>query len=533
LCYTEWMRNLRDSLFFLVVLLILACSFACKGKAPLNFLLITLDTQRADYIGCYGEGKADTPHLDSLAERGILFTRSYSLIPITLPAHAAILYSLPPHQLHIYNNGQLFEKSEGGLSLAAVFQANKFSTAGFVSLGVLKSKFGLSEGFDVYEDSFSPGRWYLHAEEINQKVFSWLKENKDNPFFLWVHYSDPHDPYAPPSTPQDMEILVNGKSEHVLTLRRKRLQTFTFTLAEGENTVVFRVLNPFPDKRDDCRASLNDVIFDKTEGLDITYDGIEVLTVKSGTSFLVKKEGTMRIFNPGPERKLRFTTRGNLNLLDKEKIKGYREEVEYMDFEIGKLIGWLEHLGLFDRTAILVVGDHGEGLGEYKTHFGHIHFLYEVYMRIPMILYDPLSNERGLKVSIPVSLIDVAPTALSLMGWKKRPSYRGRNLLDLKGENPFIFQETYKPESFFDRFAGIHYPWHLIYTPGRQEFELFHLADDPGEKYNVYASRKFSAETVDLRQKVQALARSILSGKPEPKLDKKSTEMLKSLGYIR
>ena len=82
-----------------------------------NVILITLDTQRADYISAYNSSKASTPHIDYFAENGILFRNCYSPIPITAPAHAVNFYSLPPHELKAYNNGQTFHSTRRVISL--------------------------------------------------------------------------------------------------------------------------------------------------------------------------------------------------------------------------------------------------------------------------------------------------------------------------------------------------------------------------------------------------------------------------------
>jgi len=496
-------------------------------------ILITLDTQRADYISAYNPGNARTPHIDALARQGIRFENGYSLIPITLPSHASLFTSRPPHALENYNNGQPFRKKHVNL-LAVIFKDHGFATAAFISLGVLKSKFGLNEGFDIYEDRFPEERWYLNASEVNERIFPWLEEHRNRKFFLWIHYSDPHDPYAPPSLPSDLKVYHNGRLHSALTLQKNERLILKFSLKPGENAVTFRVLNGFPDGRDDFRASLNDFVFRGPEGLNLEYDQIHVLERPTGTSLLVKKEGTLHIFNPGAEKECLIETKGNLNLLPSEKREGYRREVEYMDAQIGELIRRLKAWNLFSKTCILLVGDHGEGLGEHEAHFGHIHFLYDVYMKIPLIIRTPVRDGRGRTIRDPATLLDVAPTILSLMGWKKPPSYQGRNLLDSGAPGGrFIFEETYTPESFYDRFAGLNHPWHLIYTPKKQVFELYHLERDPEEKKNLYFTEKLSPPASELQKKVRSKAREILSRKKEVKVDKKSRDMLKALGYIK
>jgi len=155
-------------------------------------------------------------------------------------------------------------------------------------------------------------------------------------------------------------------------------------------------------------------------------------------------------------------------------------------------------------------------------------------MKIPLIIRTPVGDGRGRTIRDPATLLDVAPTILSLMGWKKPPSYQGRNLLDSGAPGGrFIFEETYTPESFYDRFAGLNHPWHLIYTPKKQVFELYHLERDPEEKKNLYSTEKLPPPASELQRKVRSKAREILSRKKQVKVDKKSRDMLKALGYIK
>ncbi|MGB6864160.1 MAG: sulfatase-like hydrolase/transferase, partial [Candidatus Aminicenantaceae bacterium] len=203
-------------IFWLVVLFLsgVISTESCKLQkqdVPLNVILITLDTQRADYISAFNSAKASTPNIDSLAGKGIIFTNCYSPIPITVPAHGSLFYSLLPHDLTLYNNGQIFKNEKKLTSLAQIFKKRGYRTAGFVSLGVLSAKFRLADGYDTYIDRHPENRWYLHAEEVNDRVFPWLDKNRENRFFVWIHYSDPHDPYAPPSIPPDLRISFNGQ----------------------------------------------------------------------------------------------------------------------------------------------------------------------------------------------------------------------------------------------------------------------------------------------------------------------------------
>jgi arylsulfatase A-like enzyme len=213
--------------------------------------------------------------------------------------------------------------------------------------------------------------------------------------------------------------------------------------------------------------------------------------------------------------------------------------VEYMDGQIGKLWEKLRALQAFDKTAILLVGDHGEGLGEYRhvlgyPYFGHIHFLSDVYMKIPLIIRDPSSPQKGVVREEFVSLVDIAPTITKIMGFNPFPHFQGRDLLDLpKNEKRVIFEETYKPEAVRDRFGILSFPWHLIFTPQDGNYELFDLEKDPQEKVNLCQGQDFPSELRPLKQEVETLARNALSRKQDIKVDERTKEMLRALGYVR
>ena len=173
------------------------------GSASYNVLLITLDTTRADHLGCYGYTPAKTPNLDRLAREGIRFARVYCPAPLTLPSHASIMTGLYPVAHGVRNNGH--DLPSGIKTLAEILKGRGYSTAAFVSSFSVDSRFGLDRGFDVYDDTFrseSPFKTQneeRRAEETFARFSRWLETNGTNRFFGWVHYFDPHLPYDPPS----------------------------------------------------------------------------------------------------------------------------------------------------------------------------------------------------------------------------------------------------------------------------------------------------------------------------------------------
>ncbi len=173
------------------------------AAASQNVLLITLDTTRADHLGCYGYAEARTPYLDTLAREGVRFARAYAPVPLTLPSHVSLLTGLYPVAHGVRNNGQ--DLGPGIVTLAQALKARGFATAAFVSSFSVDSRFGLDRGFDVYDDTFEAAQPLkgANAERRAEATFArfsrWLAGVGPARFFAWVHYYDPHLPYDPPS----------------------------------------------------------------------------------------------------------------------------------------------------------------------------------------------------------------------------------------------------------------------------------------------------------------------------------------------
>lgn len=170
----------------------------------LNVLLVTLDTTRADRIGCYGYIDAKTSNIDFLAKNGVQFLNAYCHVPLTCPSHCSILTGTIPVYHQVRNNGSYYLSPELQ-TLAEALKKYGLKTSAFVSSFTVDSRFGLDQGFDVYDDLLSPDLTFkaLNSERRADAVFSsfsrWLDENKDGQFFSWVHFFDPHIPYDPPS----------------------------------------------------------------------------------------------------------------------------------------------------------------------------------------------------------------------------------------------------------------------------------------------------------------------------------------------
>jgi arylsulfatase A-like enzyme len=199
----------RIWLLSLVLFLVLSLVFVGKylihrksGPKANNVLLISIDTCRADYLGCYGGEYNATPNIDAFAKEGILFEKVVTPVPLTLPAHSSMLTGLYPTSHGVHGNLDYKLEAEH-VTLAEVLKRKGYHTGAIVSSYVLDSTFGLDQGFDEYDDDFENVVKTSHyterrGDEATERALEWLENNKGRPWFLFLHYYDPHWRYEPP-----------------------------------------------------------------------------------------------------------------------------------------------------------------------------------------------------------------------------------------------------------------------------------------------------------------------------------------------
>ena len=402
-----------------------------RGDGEYNVLLITVDTIRADRLGAYGFEGIDTPIIDSLAARGVTFTRAYSPTPLTLPSHASIFSGTFPPYHGVRDNGAFAVPAELTL-MAEVFQANGFATAAFVGAFVLDSRFGLDQGFESYFDDFELPRQNIiglgtvqrPAEEVIDAALEWLEGEGGLPFFLWVHLYDPHTPYAPPE--------------------------------------------PYRSE----------------------YAG-----------------------------------------------KPYLGEIAYTDAQIGRLLEGLSGRGVAADTFVVVVGDHGESLGEHGE-IEHGFFVYEESIHVPLIISLPFAQLHGVRRSQLVSLVDIMPTVLEMSGLDLPPALQGLSLVPLFSGQPDDWRQYVYSETFYPRY---HFGWSelqavqderykLILSP---EPELYDLLDDPDESNNLAAERVSVFATLEREAEAMIAAYGEGGGRAQVvEIDEDTRQSLAALGYL-
>ena len=202
------MKHLNKLIFLFLLTQILGIDFvpsiagAIPKKNLLNVLLITIDTLRPDRLSCYSDEHIQTPQIDSLAEKGALFLKAFAHTPTTLPSHTNILLGTTPIYHGVHDNQNFIVRDEF-LTLTEHLKSSGYATGAFVGAFPLDSRFGLTQGFDVYDDYYGSKNYqefsYVErpAEVVVRKAMDWL-ENQKNPWFLWIHCFDPHQQYNPP-----------------------------------------------------------------------------------------------------------------------------------------------------------------------------------------------------------------------------------------------------------------------------------------------------------------------------------------------
>ena len=471
------MRGLR----LLLVLSLAACGEAQAPKSAVygpageldprpenlrgdNVLFISIDTLRADHLGCYGYSVATSPVIDALAKAGALFEHATSSSPWTTPSHVSMMTSLYPqaHGVYAYPEpGQLDSKT---VTLAEILRANGWRTAGFTEGGYAKGDTGLADGFDVFPSWPNDGAGFVSHElepsrlvENAERALEWLDEfggsDAAEPFFLFFHTYEPHYEYRPPA-------------EHLNRISSK------IDLASE-------------------RAALGAAIQDWNRGNELT-------AAQKGLLIRHRLQGDLRTTNPKRPQQLlamlgRFFTsewRSTPNFRDDIAYLTtlYDAEIRFTDDVVGRILSKLETLGVLDQTLIVLTSDHGEGLMDHEE-MQHGFHLYDEILAIPLIIRFPGRVHAGARHANQVRSIDILPTVLEWLGLPQPEQAQGESLLSLlrNGGAPRLsFAEGLTVEGRERDLGMVHDGrWKFLRNARSGAEALFDLASDPDELIDV------------------------------------------------
>ncbi len=449
------------TIFSLLALSALSCSSESpEFEGPYkHVLLISLDTTRADRIGCYGGPVAKTPRIDSLAAGGVLFEDMTAAATSTLSSHTSILTGLYPRRHGVARNG--FMVNQENVMLAEVLAANGFHTAGVIGSFALDEMFEINQGFDVWDQEFdiefdprTADQNQRRGDHVTDAALALVDQlDGSERLFLFAHYFDVHAPYAPPE-PYASEYALPGQPK----------------------------VSDFSDVE------------------------------KQVSKHQVKVQGKPRpIYDIGLNRPLVESVDGQMLPGDEAMRALYDGELAFTDQQIGRLLDGLDERGFLKDCIVIITGDHGETFWEHGDFWHHGAWVYQTNVHVPFIVHLPDGRGAGERVAQPVSGVDIFPTLLELLeiplpepvagvsvvqaidgaGIDPRPIFTGATqptkliLGDRKIEDRFKWPNQLKPQGL--RLGK----WKYVQAPYMRFEELFDLETDPEERHNLLDNERF------------------------------------------
>jgi arylsulfatase len=427
--------------FFPVLLSLLAA--ACNSADPATgtpVVLIVVDTLRADHLGSYGHSRNTSPHIDSLAADAVVYRNAYSTAPWTAPSIASLLASQYPKKLGIRDTQSIL--SDDLVMLPEVLREAGYATGAVVSHTFCSKKWNFNQGFEEFDESNIVGLRQVSSTGVTREGLDFLDRHKSEPFFLWLHYFDPHFPYL--------------------------------------------LHDDFPFGTGNLKT-----------------------WVRSGMSHTVLRK-----------HKISEDDR-------QEILRIYDSEIGLTDQAIGRVLERLKELGLYERSLIIFAADHGEAFQE-RGRFGHSGSLHDELVNVPLIIKLP--GNRHQEIDTPVSLVDVYPTILALLGLSIDHPIVGQDLKPGQ-TNPRprpVFFETARGKKTLQGVAF--HQFKLIQSSDLGEFELFDLETDPGEIKNVAADKP--VVFAELKSQLEQWIASVEEGpRLSTELSAEELENLAELGY--
>lgn len=478
-----------------------------------NLILIVIDTLRNDALDL-----VPTPNLDRLVAEGVRFPLAFANAPMTLPSHTSLFSSRLPSTTGLVNNGQIIPMDVP--LLPSALGAEGYTTLGVVSIGTLwfvMPGTSLERSFAEYLSAgplipSGSATSALLAERVEAGALS-------EPFFLFAHFADPHEPYrdhGPGKNPVVLEL--DGEPFWSFYPKAGELLERDLELTAGEHRWSFQ--SP------ELEVGLL--------SFELRRDGVPVpVTFDAGGPYRFEHELQARFELDSPA-KVHLRMWASDLPFGVERLYRYAGEVVAADAAVGQLIETLEAAGLWDSSLVVFTSDHGEGFAEHGYN-GHVQVLFDEMLHVPLVIRPPLgaawdpvrarlrADSAGL-----FPLTDLAPTMLALLGREPLPGSEGRSHLEPRSTGSVLLAETHRPEAERDLYCLRDTRWKLIFDPAAERFELFDLAADPTEHQNLFDERgaEFSGWCDQLRWRAQLYEQA-----PESLSDPALRADLDALGY--
>jgi arylsulfatase A-like enzyme len=476
-----------------------------KFNAPVsgltNIILVTLDTVNAQHLSVYGYSRQTTPILKKLSSEATLYTNAFSTEDMTLASHASIFTGLYPRE-----HGAQAEPTATGLARASLLWlgaaarplASEFETVaeilsakGYTTLGnaanwaYLDPRWGVSQGFAFYKlekplRPFVAGREFFVRTAVRELLSLFLST------YGW-----------------DLEYTraADLNDDNIELLKRMKREQRSFFLFANYMDAHLPYVPPRP--------------------FDTLFPGRDASLVLR--RYIALENDVVTLKRTPTERERRHL------------VSQYDGGIAYMDSELGRLFAQLRALGLYDDTLIIITADHGEAFGE-RNLMEHGISVYQNQIHVPLIIKYPRQREAQV-IASPVSLIDLAPTILDVLGYPARPKWHGQSLrkpLDENREilsfcNPLLIVKTPRMER--SQVAILRGPLKYVRSTSGDR-ELFDLSKDPYEERNLLnqdspASANLQASLVNWLKALKPYAAAKVV------MDAAKVKELHSLGYVQ
>ncbi|HIF22291.1 MAG TPA: DUF229 domain-containing protein [Gemmatimonadetes bacterium] len=457
------MLRRQKTLIAVLFFAFLALLVACDEKKP-NLVIVALDTLRPDHLGVYGYPRETSPGLDARANDYFVFKNAQTSAPWTAPSLVSLMTSLYPDVHQVKDFPQPGRLGSGVTTLAEILKRHGFATGAFTEGGYAKGTFGLDQGFDTFpsnpgdEKSHSSNRQYPSRLAGNfDRFLPWLEaRGADEPFFAFFQTYEPHSPLrAPEEYIRMFQPEYDEEAEHALVVA-----TIESWNASREVTA------------DGLRAMQRHMFHCEYGGMPIFEDryALQEKSVEVGVPLMRK------------------------NLVrDAEYLQWVRDlydaEIRYTDMQLERLWAALEANGQMENTIIVIVSDHGEGLGDHMR-MGHGAVLHEEVLNVVFMVRTPDEDFVPRAIEDAVELIDVVPTVLQLMDLNPgRARMQGKSLVPLlRGEERAARPTfTHAMSKGTQRHSVRDGRWRYILEDESGAEQLFDLQTDPGELQDVVA----------------------------------------------
>jgi len=460
-----------------------------------NVIIISIDTLRKDHLSCYGYEGCKTPNIDEFAEKSVVFENCIAPAPHTVPSMASLLTGVYP-MVHGCRFIPLTPINDDIQTLSQILKLYGYHTEFYTANPILDINRGFNRGFDYYESCYFTGNL---GDHLPQRVYDVVKR------VLFFEGVDAREIYY--YTTEWLRGKVASRLE-----RLNNCSPFFLWFHFLDPHAAYTPPQGFIPAKEDEQRRLSSIKFKLEED---KYYRSEVSDI----------------------------------------VKLYDGEIQYVDDALGDLLERMEGLGLFDDTIVILTADHGEEFWEHDG-FGHGHCLYPEVVRIPLMIYLPpsLGNACG-RIYDYVSLVDIAPTILDLLGLPECEGMEGRSILKLMescesdtddnnggGASDYaVFSEFIqypsREEGLDGEKKGIYEGnYHLIYDFNSGEKELYALDSDPGELMDISAEDEDTTDRLysELMEWYEANLKIAVKLAPQKEMEmsEEEKEMMRGMGYV-